>query len=90
MKISVFGIGYVGTVLSACLAEDGHEIIAVDVSAEKVRAINAGETPISEPGVPALIDKAVSTKTAARHHRCGRGRARQRAQLRVRRHAQPA
>ncbi len=62
MKFSVFGIGYVGTVLAACLAEDGHEIVAVDISAEKVRAINAGETPISEPGVPALIDRAVATK----------------------------
>ena len=67
MKISVFGIGYVGTVLSACLAEDGHEIIAVDVSAEKVRAINAGETPISEPGVPALIDKAAGSPTTLRN-----------------------
>ena len=50
MKVSVFGVGYVGTVLAACMAEEGHEVIAVDISAEKVRAINAGETPISEPG----------------------------------------
>ena len=42
MKVSVFGIGYVGTVLAGCLAEDGHEIVAVDISAEKVRSINAG------------------------------------------------
>jgi GDP-mannose 6-dehydrogenase len=63
MKVSVFGIGYVGTVLAACLAEDGHEIVAVDISAEKVRSINAGETPISEPGVPALIQQAVERGT---------------------------
>jgi GDP-mannose 6-dehydrogenase len=62
MKVSVFGVGYVGTVLAACMAEEGHEVIAVDVSAEKVRAINAGETPISEPEVPALIERAVSAK----------------------------
>ena len=62
MKVSVFGVGYVGTVLAACMAEEGHEVIAVDVSAEKVRAINAGETPISEPGVPALIERAVLAK----------------------------
>ena len=54
MRVSVFGIGYVGTVVAACLAEDGHEIVAVDISADKVRAINAGETPISEPGASAF------------------------------------
>jgi GDP-mannose 6-dehydrogenase len=59
MKVSVFGVGYVGTVLAACMASEGHEVIAVDVSPEKVRAINAGETPISEPGVPELIERAV-------------------------------
>src|SRR5499433_2051155 len=63
MKVSVFGVGYVGTVLAACMAEEGHEIVAVDVSAEKVRAINAGETPISEPSVPELIEHAVLAKT---------------------------
>jgi GDP-mannose 6-dehydrogenase len=62
MKVSVFGVGYVGTVLAACMAEEGHEVIAVDISAEKVRSINAGETPISEPGVPALIQRAVLAK----------------------------
>src|SRR5262249_29555957 len=60
MKVSVFGVGYVGTVLAACMADDGHDVVAVDISAEKVRAINAGETPISEPGVPELIERAVS------------------------------
>jgi GDP-mannose 6-dehydrogenase len=62
MKVSVFGVGYVGTVLAACMAEDGHEVVAVDISAEKVRSINAGETPISEPGVPELVEKAVLAK----------------------------
>jgi GDP-mannose 6-dehydrogenase len=62
MKVSVFGVGYVGTVLAACMADDGHEVVAVDISADKVRAINAGETPISEPGVPGLIERAVMNK----------------------------
>ena len=62
MKVSVFGVGYVGTVLAACMAEDGHEVVAVDVSAEKVRSINVGETPISEPEVPALLERAVFAK----------------------------
>ncbi len=61
MRISVFGVGYVGTVLAACMADDGHDVVAVDVSAEKVRAINAGETPISEPDVPMLIERAVAS-----------------------------
>ena len=63
MKISVFGVGYVGTVLAGCLAEEGHSVVAVDVSAEKVRAINCGETPISEPEVPELIERAVLAKS---------------------------
>jgi GDP-mannose 6-dehydrogenase len=62
MRVSVFGVGYVGTVLAGCMAEDGHEILAVDVSADKVRSINAGETPISELEVPALIQRAVESR----------------------------
>jgi GDP-mannose 6-dehydrogenase len=62
MRVSVFGVGYVGTVLAGCMAEDGHEVVAVDISSEKVRAINAGETLISELGVPALIQRAVESR----------------------------
>ncbi len=51
MKISVFGIGYVGAVTAACAARDGHEIVAVDVNPIKVDAINAGRSPIVEPGL---------------------------------------
>ncbi|MGH6926082.1 MAG: nucleotide sugar dehydrogenase [Propylenella sp.] len=59
MKISVFGIGYVGAVSAACIANDGHEVVSVDVNSEKVKAINAGRSPIFEPGLPQAIGSAV-------------------------------
>lgn len=59
MKISVFGIGYIGTVVAGCMAEEGHEIVAVDISADKVNAINSGHSPIVEPGLPELIENGV-------------------------------
>jgi len=59
MQVSVFGIGYVGAVSAACLARDGHELVAVDSSRSKVDTINAGESPIVEKGLSALIRQAV-------------------------------
>jgi GDP-mannose 6-dehydrogenase len=54
-RLAVFGIGYVGAVSAACLARDGHEVVAVDVDPEKVAALNAGRSPIVERGLPELI-----------------------------------
>ncbi len=54
-SISVFGLGYVGSVTAACLAERGCRVIGCDVQAAKVEQIRAGEAPISEPGLEALI-----------------------------------
>lgn len=59
-KISVFGIGYVGVVSAACLAQDGHEVIAVDVDQGKIDAINAGMSPIVEEGIDDLVRDMVS------------------------------
>lgn len=59
MKISVFGLGYVGVVTSACLARDGHEVIGVDVSDEKVATISDGRSTIIEHGLAELIRRGV-------------------------------
>ncbi len=48
-SVSVFGLGYVGTVTAACLAHKGHNVIGVDLSAPKVEAMEAGRSPIVEP-----------------------------------------
>jgi GDP-mannose 6-dehydrogenase len=58
MKISVFGLGYVGTVSVGCLAAGGHRVLGVDVNADKVASLNAGIAPIVEPEIGDLITKA--------------------------------
>lgn len=55
MRISVFGIGYVGAVSAACLAKDGNSVVAVDPNDAKVAVLNAGQSPIVEPGLDVII-----------------------------------
>ncbi len=55
MKISIFGLGYVGAVSLACLSRDGHEVIGVDIDQTKLDLIMAGKTPVVEEGMVDLM-----------------------------------
>lgn len=62
MRLAIFGLGYVGTVSAACLAQLGHTVVGVDVNAAKVDQVNDGQSPIHEPSVATLIATAVQNQ----------------------------
>jgi GDP-mannose 6-dehydrogenase len=62
MRVVVVGLGYVGSVCAACLAERGHDVVGVDTSAYKVDRIRAGDSPIVERGLAELITRAVRAR----------------------------
>lgn len=61
MKIAIFGLGYVGSVTGACLAELGHTVCGVDRDAFKVDSVRRGQAPFYEPGLEDLIRKHASS-----------------------------
>ncbi len=61
MKVSIFGLGYVGAVSLACLARDGHQVIGVDVDASKLAMLREGTTPVVEEGMVDLVRQVVAS-----------------------------
>ena len=61
MRVSVFGLGYVGAVSAACFARNGHDIIGVDTNASKVQSFNAGLAPVVESGLDELMADGVNS-----------------------------
>ena len=59
-RIAVFGTGYVGCVTAACLSRDGFHTVGVDIDSGKVAALNAGESPVAEPGLTELVSQQVA------------------------------
>src|SRR5271163_2344777 len=57
MRITIFGSGYVGLVTGACLADAGNQVVCVDVDVRKIAMLKAGEVPIHEPGLEAIVKR---------------------------------
>jgi len=61
VRLSVIGCGYLGAVHAACMAALGHEVVGIDVDAEKVAALSRGEAPFYEPGLPEVLTEAMAS-----------------------------
>ncbi len=59
MRVAVLGMGYVGAVTAAALSRDGHEVVGVDISPQKLEALRQGRAPVLEPGLQEIVAAAV-------------------------------
>ena len=75
MRISIFGLGYVGAVCAGCLSARGHDVVGVDVAKDKIDMINAGKSPIADcrtrPGRTAAAG--YPDRSSSRHDQLRRG-----------------
>ena len=61
MRVSVFGSGYIGLVQAAVFADAGHQVCCMDIDAARIVALQAGEVPLHEPGLAALLQRTTAT-----------------------------
>jgi UDPglucose 6-dehydrogenase len=61
MKITVYGVGYVGLVTGACLADSGHDVLCVDIDASKISRLHVGAIPIYEPGLQEIVARCAAS-----------------------------
>lgn len=61
MRITVFGLGYLGATHAACMAEAGHEVLGVDISAERVAQLSSGTVPFFEPELAELLQRGLAS-----------------------------
>ena len=61
MRISIFGLGYVGAISLACLSRDGHQVTGVDIDETKLQLIRDGQSPIIEDGIRELMKDVVAS-----------------------------
>jgi UDPglucose 6-dehydrogenase len=64
MNITVIGTGYVGLVTGACLADIGHQVVCVDNNQDKIRSLQAGQIPIYEPGLEAIVHRCTAASAS--------------------------
>lgn len=61
MRITVLGLGYVGTITAAGLASKGHHVVGIDVDESKVESLRRGSSPVVEPGIDELVAEGIAT-----------------------------
>ena len=64
-RVTVVGTGYVGLIQGVCLADVGHDVICVDIDADKIERLRSGEPTIYEPGLDELLQRNASARVGS-------------------------